>query len=139
MKTCFLLFWSCVFFLTGCESYHNKQYIVKNANPDDKEAISVILANAARAGALEEVATELCMPDTLAFYEGKPWFKLWLGARMHNENVVIDLFGWGHGWKPPPYKSAETMLFQELPKAFGERLIIDPQPKVPFPVKKEQE
>jgi len=126
-----------VLFLLGCDSLHYRQYVVKDVSLKDQETASVILANAAHIATLEDVTAESSMPKTLAYYEEKPemrsGFKVWLGARIYNEDLVIDLSCFHPGWSSPrTYKSAEATLSQELPKVFGERLTIDPQPPVPF-------
>ena len=137
MKIRVLFLCSCALFLTSCDSLHYKQYVIRDASFEDRETVSAVLANVARVATLEEVTVESSVPKILAYYEEKPEiqssFKVWLGARMLNEDLIIDLSCFYPGWNPPPvYKSAETDLFQELSKMFGERLIINPQPKIPF-------
>jgi len=137
MKIHILVFCSCALLLTGCDAFHYRQYVIGDATFEDRETASIILAQAAQTAALEEKTESRYEPEPFANYAWSPgegWqIRVWLFAWTNNTEMVICLSNFPDLTPHYIYKAADAVLCQELPKAFGERLTIDPKPRRPYP------
>jgi len=139
-----LLFFACVFLFMGCDGYNRRQYVVRPFSLEDQKTALAVLSDMARAPALaeallEEVSLPTNTPNYFAYYERNRkdgGFSLWIDARIHGEDMVIELHNFPNFTPPPAYNSVDAWLSRELSETFGERLTIDPKPAIPYPKKK---
>ena len=138
MKTRILLLCSCVLLLVGCDGFRHTQYVIRNASFEEKETILTVLEDVANTSMLGTTTNIPYTSNYLAHYFVKPEegrsVTIWVDARVYDTDVVIDLCQFPYFLTlPPAHKSLKAMLSQDLLKTFGERMTIDPRPKVPFP------
>ena len=122
--------------LSGCDSLSYSQYVIRGATPKDEKAVAGVLAAAANVGGMRDSTTESRVPNTVAYYKTSVGhFPVILGARVIDPDVVIDLSCFHPGPQssaPEMFKTIDKVLSRELTKAFGERLVANPEPRIPF-------
>jgi len=127
--------WMAVF-LTGCDSLSYRQFVIKSVTGTDKASVVSVMGTAARESGLEDRTKESRVQDTIAYFaELVPHFPVSLGARVDGHDIVIDLTCFhpgGPSAAPKAFRIAAASLSRDLPKAFPDRLVIDPKPRVPF-------
>ena len=126
--------------LSGCDSISYSQYVIRGASLADEKAVAKVVAAAASEAGLNKGTSEPRVPKTLVYYrEPVEHFPVFLGARLADADIVVDLSCFHPGppsSAPTVFKTADALLSKELPKIFGERLDVYPEPHIPFPDQK---
>jgi len=126
------------FALSGCDGISYRQFVVPNATLTDEKAVLSILSTAANTAGLEGKIEESHVTRTLAYYHEPNRLVVVLQAHINNTDIIVNLSSVGPFHAPQAYKTVDSMLMEELPKVFGERLIVYPEPEVPFPNSEEK-
>jgi hypothetical protein len=119
--------------VAGCDTMNYQQYQIAGvaAGSPDAARIKSVLQTVASQTGLDDRISASRVTNTLAFYSQPPQaFRVDLGARFYQTNVLVDLVG-GFGPTPPAYKLVKRLLTPALTNEFGSRLSI-PQPFVPI-------
>jgi len=133
MKRCIRFFLALGFLVTGCDTLNWQQYQVAGiaAGSSDAGKLEAVLQTVAGKVRLDNRTSSTRLPGTLVFYAQPPQaFRVDLGARFYQTNVLVDLVG-GFGPTPPAYKRAKKLLLPALSAEFGSRVSI-PQPFIPI-------
>ena len=130
MKSIVFFFPIVVLLVAGCDTMNWQQYRITGVaagSPDATMLRATLLAVADQTG-LKNRTQDSREPTTLVFYAQPEVrnFRVDIGARFTNDDVLIDLVG-GFGPTPPAYKQAKRLLMPALSAGFGSRVSI-PQP-----------
>jgi hypothetical protein len=122
-----------ILLVTGCDTMNWQQYQITGVamGSTDAARLKSVLQTVAKQTGLDDQTPASRGSDILAFYSQPPQaFRVDLGARFYQTNVLVDLIG-GFGPTPPAYKQARHLLTPTLSAAFGSRFSI-PRPFVPI-------
>lgn len=119
----------------GCDSLHRQQYRIEGiaAGSPDAETLRSTLAEVALEVGLEDRTSESAVPATLAWFVEPidSGFRVELGARFHQRDVLVDLLGGYGGTRgSEKYERAARMLDDVLRREYGSRLSV-PEAWVP--------
>jgi hypothetical protein len=123
-----------VLLVAGCDTMNWQQYRIAGvaAGSPDATKLRATLQTVADQAGLKDRTQDSREPATLVFYTQPEVrnFRVDIGARFTNDDVLIDLVG-GFGPTPPAYKQAKRLLMPALSAEFGSRVSV-PQPFVPI-------
>lgn len=111
-------------FATGCDSLHQRQYIIANATLTDQKTVKNACDTVASEAGLADKTDTSKIPGTIAYYlETVPHFPVRLGVRVVGDSAVVDLGCFYPGIaKPPTFRIAESRLTVVLTNEFGARV-----------------